>query len=601
MTLSLTEQAALASFKTAAYLDGAVPTVVPTPPKAGSILTSYGAAAHNPLFWANTCANGITIGVTSVTHSLANERPRFETYTRKCVLGADPAEIRFASANIVPDVDDCALSVDIYIEQAIGEYAGTNPFITIQISNEINLTNAHYSRWVFNAQFLRQGWNTLKIRRSDTVSSTAGAGNLPTGVSHPADVGNGFRWAKDAAYPQPGNGTSGIAQFISLTFNTMNGFTVHIDQIRKPARAKTVFILGFDSSGAGSADEVFPNKVSPLLARWGMKSYCTMTNIYELLFSGGQAWKRMINLYNNHSWDIVNHTWSHGATEVGRVLTLTSLTRTGGNLVTGVVAGGHPFTVNKTFKVNIKGATGASGTTMNGNFDITITSTTNFTYTSVGTDGAATGTLLLYTFLSEVFDANDAERVRLLTHEIGDIKRVLEGNGFTRAKTFALMPNNSQAELSLRQTVCNSLGVNYIRGYRGGFTFINEFGPDNPLDMGSMVLDSGPSYTKLSDIKAKCLSAIERGEHLHLFGHFILDDEDPANAAYKPVDPDYPPAQGGNPNPPAGISLSGYGGWWYYSQLRKLMEDVIGPAIVSGQALGMSLAEYEAYLSGVEL
>lgn len=559
------------------------------PANANAVFSKYGVSAAGGS-WGNTCANGITVGVISTTTSLSNERSRFETYTRKVIISAASAEVRFNSANFTADQTDKALCFDIYIESMPSEFlGGSNSYIDVTLHNSTTF-GANYSRWSFNAGYLRQGWNTLKMRQADTVSATAGAGNLPIGANHNTDVGTGFDW-------------TGTGQCMQVVFNNMNGQTVHIDQLRRPPKATPILVMGFDASGYSSTDEIFVTKVAPLFAKYGMRSYCTMTNIYELLYSGGQAWRRIANLHNNYGWDVINHTWSHGGTTVGRVVTITSLVRDGANLVTATVSGGHNLPVNTVIKGSVQGATGSPGTDMNTSAasampDITVTSTTQFTYASTGAAGTATGSPKLYTYLSEVFSANNAENVRLLTHELADVTRVLKYNGFSRAQRVVAFPNNSVPELSLLQTVCNSAGITFGRAYRGGYTFVHELGIDNPLNFGSYVMDSGTNYTKLSDIQAKVQGAVDRGEHIWIFGHYILDDEDPANVAYFPVDPDYPPSQGGNPNPPAGASLAGFGGWWYYSQLRKLMENTVGPLVASGQLLVMSPSEYAAYMGG---
>lgn len=541
-----------------------------------STFTKWGVRAYD------TCATNITVGTTTLTHSLSNERPRFQAYTRKCVLSSASSEIRFASASFTADPVEKALSVDVYIEQMPKEFlGGSNPYITVQISNTTAL-GSNYSRWVFDVGYIKQGWNTLKMRFADTVSAISGAGNLPTGCNHPADVGTGFDW-------------TGTGQFFSLTFTNMDGFTVHIDELRRPAKAVATLTLGFDASGYSATDEIYPNKVAPLMAQYGLRGYVTMTNAYELLLSGGQAWTRIASLYNAHRWDVLNHSWSHGATDIGRVVTLTSASRTS-NVVTGTVSGGHGLTQNKILKASVQGAT---PTDMNGVFDITVTSATQFTYSATGADGAGTGTIKLYTFLSEVFTTNNAENQRLLGHEITDVTRVLKACGFPRAAPFMALPNNSVPELALLQTVCAESGIKAIRGYRGGYTQVHELGISNPWHMGSFVLDSGTSYTRLSEIQAKVQGAIDRGEHIHIFGHFIVDDENPSNSSYAPVDPDYPPAQGGNPAPPAGASLSGYGGWWYMSALRKLIENTIAPAVRSGALVVKSPSEYLKYVGEI--
>lgn len=557
------------------------------PAKADSTFLKFGANAAAGS-WENTCGTNITVGVTSVTHTLSNERPRWEAYTRRCSITSTASEIRFASANFTADPVDRSLCLDIYIEQMPSEFlsatGGASPFITVQLSNTTSL-GANFSRWTFDAGYLRQGWNTLKMRDADTVSATAGAGNLPIGCAHPADTGTGFNWL-------------GTGQFFSLAFNNMSGFVVHIDQLRRAPKAKPVLVIGFDASGSGAADEVFPNKVAPLFARYGIRSYCTMTYIYELLFAGGQAWRRLANLHDNYGWDVVNHTWSHGATTIGRALIPSSVVRDGANLVTFTTAQPHGLPLNRPIRIAIQGATPAD---MNGVFTATVTTTTAFTYTATGAAGSATGTIRAYTFLSEVLNANNAENLRLLEHELGDVARVLESNGFTRGRAVAVLPNNSVPELSLMQTVCTSNNIKFVRAYRGGYSFVSELGIDNPLNFGSFVMDSGTSFTQTSTIKNKVQGAIDRGEHIWIFGHFILDDEDPANASFAPVNPDFPPSQGGNPNPPAGVALSGFGGWWYMSQLRDLIENSVGPAVRRGDLLVMSPSEYATYMNGLEV
>jgi DNA-binding phage protein len=559
--------------------------LVPFGAAANTVFSSYGVSAAGGS-WANTCGAAITVGTISLTHSLSNERPRFQTYTRKCVIGSTASEIRFNSANFTADQTEKAFSIDVYIESMPSEFLGaSNPYIDVSIHNSTTF-GSNYSRWSFNAGYIRQGWNTLKMRQADTVSATAGAGNLPIGCNHNADVGTGFDW-------------TGTGQCLVLVFNNMNGQTVHIDELRRPAKAVPVVTIGFDASGFNATDEVFVTKVAPLFQQYGIRSYCTMTNIYELIYAGAQAWRRIANLYNTYGWDVINHTWSHGGTTVGRVVTLTSLTRTS-NVCTGTVSGGHNLPVGYVIKGSIQGATGTPGTDMNTDAtaampDITVTSSTAFTYASTGSNGTATGTPKLYTFLSEVISANNAENLRLLTHEVADVQKVLRANGFSRGAGWMALPNNSVPELSAFKTVCDACGVKFARAYRGGYTFVHELGVDNPLNMGSFVMDSGTNYTRLSEIQAKVAGAIARGEHIHIFGHYILDDTDPANAAYAPVDPDYPPGQGGNPAPPS-ASLSGFGGWWYYSQLRTLIQSTIAPALANGTLLAKSPAEYTGYM-----
>lgn len=544
-------------------------------PAANSTITKYGVNAASGA-WGNTCATNSTIGLTTITRTLSNERPRFESYTQKCVLTSAASEIRFASASFTADQTEKALSVAVYIEQMPNEFlGGSNPYITAQLSNTTAL-GANYSRWVFDAGYIRQGWNILKMRQADTVSATSGAGNLPTGCNHPADVGTGFDW-------------TGTGQFFSLTFTNMNNYTVHVDQLRRPAKAFPTLTIGFDANGFNATDELFVTKVAPLLARYGIRSYTTITNIYELIYSGTQAWTRAANLQNTFSWDSINHTWSHGATTIGRQLTATSASRTS-NLVTFNVSTGHGLPVNKVVKLGMQAGSAGDANVI---ADCTVTSTTAFTYTAAGADGAITG-LTAYSFLSEVLNSDTTENRRILDHEIVDINRVLRGNGFSKSVPWMAFPNNSVPDLTILQASCDKAGIRFARAYRGGYTFVDELGVDNPLNMGSFIMDSGTNFTRLSTIQAKVAAAISRGEHIHIFGHFLLDDEDPA-APIAVVDPDYPPGQGGNPAPPA-AGLSGVGGWWYYSQFRKLIENTIGPAIAAGTLQALPPSEYTAYM-----
>jgi hypothetical protein len=556
---------------------------LPQRPLANSILTKFGSDAATGA-WQNTCGTGTAIGVTSVTHALANERPRWEPYTRKVTIAASTAEIRFGVSSFTADPVEKSLSIDVYIDQMVSEFLVANPFITVNISNTTTL-GSNYSRWTFDAGYLRQGWNTLKMRQADTISATPAVGNLPTGCAHPADVGAGFDWL-------------GTGQFISMSFNNMDTFTVHLDALRRPPKAKPVFVIGFDASGASAVDAVFPNKVAPLFARYGIRSYCTMTYVYDALFAGGAAWQRLANLHNNFGWDVVNHTWNHGATTVGRIITASTVVRDGANLVTFTATGNHLFELNRRIRISIQGA---SPSDYNGIFEATVTGATTFTYTATGAAGSATGTIRAYTFLSEVLSANNAENLRILEHELGDVTRLLSANGFTRGRPVAVMPNNSVPEISLMETVCKNNGIRFVRAWRGGYAFPSEFGIDNPLNFGSFVMDSGASGTQTSFLQAKVQGAIDRGDHIWIFGHFILDDEDPANFALRPVAPDFPPAAGGNPNPPAGVSLSGFGGWWYLSQLRTLIEQTVGPAVQRGDLLVMSPSEYATYMNGLEV
>lgn len=559
--------------------------IINFPALADSIIASYGSTAFD---WCrNHTYSSHSIGVTSVTHTITNERPRWSTYTRKCVLGADPAEIRFASLplGIIADPTDPAFSIAVYLESMPSEFlgSGNNPYIVVQLSNTTSL-GSNFSKWSFGANTLRQGWNILTMRQSDTVSSTSSTdseGNLPYGVIHPADAGTGFNWASDL-------------RFASLTFNKMNGQTVHVDQLRIPAKAKPVLVMGFDAVGAFGDDDVLRTKVAPLFDTVGLKSYVTFTNIFDLVYSGGAGWERMAALQNDHGWDAIPHTWNHGATVIGKNATLTSLVFSS-DVGTATFPAAHGIPLGTVFKARILGAS-ISAANIIGEFTVTTTTAATYTATGAGT-ATATGTIVLNTMLSEVIASDTAENRRLALQELKTNADSLRGTGFARGVVYAAYPNNSVMDLTVLQYAADAAGIRLGRASRGGYAFVDELGIDNPLNFGSFVMDSGTTLaTKTSFIAGKIDGAVTRGAHIHVFGHFILDDEDPANAAYVPVSADDPPGQNGNPAPPSGAALSGTGGWWYLSQLRTLIEDTIAPLVRSGDLLVMSPTEYATFM-----
>lgn len=556
-------------------------------PKADSILTKYGATGYD-IARASGSSTNLTFGTTDLTHTVSNERPRFSTYTRKCTMGSSgTSEIRISRFTpIAADPTEKAFSIDIYLETHPNEFlgAGNNPDIIVALSSSTTTSiGSNYSRWTFDAIGLRQGWNTLKMRSADTVDATSAySGNLPYGVKRLADTGTGFNFATESL------------GYISLTFEHMGSAVVHLDQIRTPAKAKAVLVIGFDANGSSASDDVFINKVAPLFAQYGIRSYFTYTNIYELIYAGTASWTRMATLYNAWGWDCINHTWSHGATNVGRNVTLSSLVAAS-DVMTATFASAHAIPIGTTFKAKVSGG---SISQANGIFDMVATTTTAATYTATGAGtGTSTGTITLTSFLSEVFASDTTENRRLLLHEIKDASDSMKAVGFGRAANYLAYPNNMVPELTILQYACAAAGVKLGRAVRNGYTNVNELGIDNPLNMGSFTMDSGSTATLTSYVAAKINGAISRGDHIQIYGHYILDDTDPAMSAYWPTadGSEYPPANNGNPSPPS-ASLSGTGGWWYYSQLRNLVVNTIAPAIANGTLLVMSPSEYATYM-----
>lgn len=531
---------------------------------------------------------GYGVSTTDATLSIANERTRWNSYSRKCMLGSSGnCSAKFRSTgtgspiNVYADPVEKAFSVAVYFEDNPTEFAApSNPYLVVYLSNFWS-GGSNQARWTFDGGYLRQGWNILTMRAVDAVGASAGLGDMPAGVTRNSDLGTGFDWTGSLEY---------------IHFNYINfpaGTVVHHDEVRRPAKAVPVLVMGFDAIGAFGNDEVMYTKVAPLFAKLGVKSYATLTKVYDLIYAGGAGWERFKKLQEEYGWDAIPHSWSHGATTLGANLVLSSLSAAS-DVVTITYSSPHGIPLGRVFKGKISGA---SISQANGIFDLTATSTTQATYTATGAGtGSATGTIRINTFLSEVFATDTAENRRLVAQELVRNVEAMRANGYGRGAGFLAYPNNSVPHIDVLRAACDAGRIRLGRGARGGYTFLDEIGIDNPLNFGSFILDNGVTLaTKTSYIAGKVQGVVNRGCHLQLFGHFILDDEDPANAAYKPVDPDSPPGINGNPAPPGGASQTG-GGWWYMSQLRRLLEDTIAPLVQSGQLLVMSPSEYVDYM-----
>lgn len=539
-----------------------------TPP-ADSVLTKYGRQV------ADICAANTTIGVTTMTHTLSNERTRFSAYTRKATPSANTlSELRIPNLSMTLDPDDQSLTVPIYIDSQVGEFTefGTPYFIAINLSQGGGSLGANFSQWGFGASILRQGWNLLKMRAADTVG-VASVGNLPFGVSRTVG-GTGVDMSAPITY-------------MSIQMTNMSGVPTYIDNPRSSAKAKPLLVMGFDANGSDASDNIFVEQVAPLFAQYGAVGYCTFTNVYEAVSSGSASWQRMSTLQNSYGWEMLNHTWSHGATEVGRTVTV-GITWAG-LVATVTYPAVHNIPIGKRYRSRIIGSGTAS---FNGLQEMTATTTTQATFvTAEAGSGTATGTIKLYQFLAEVFNTDTTENRRLLAHELADTARLMRGAGMGKAAHVVAYPNNSVPELTCLQAVCSDASIAYGRSTRGGMVFVDEMGVDNPLHFGSWVWDSGSFATTTSQIIAKVNAAVERGEHIWLYGHYIQDEATAGGV----VDLEYPPGSGGNPAPPGG-SLSGTGGWWYLGQLKRLFAECIGPHIAAGRLEPLSAAEWTSRL-----
>lgn len=519
-----------------------------------------------------------TVGVTALTRSVTGDYPRFSTSTIKCDCTADTSQIRFQSINATADPDDLLFAIDIYLPFHPDEFGQTrnpvlvNPSITIRMCNATTGGGPDSWTWSFGSNYLRKGWNTLKMWAGDTVG-VAGAGTLPVGAARTV-AGAGISFAS-------------AVQYFEITFQNMNGKSAYVDQLRRGAKAKTKLVMGFDASGSAYNDRTFPELVAPLFAQYGTTGYTTLTNIYETIYSGSTSWLRQIELYEDWGWDVLNHTWSHGGTTVGRNQVVTASRAS--NLVTVVASAAHGIPVGTVFWSAMRGSTDAAA---NGVFKCTIITANNFTYTSTGSDGALGGTITWCTFLSEVFDGSDTSLQPLLNHELGDVSRTMRSVGFQRSAHIAAYPNNMCPELAMLQTAAADAGLVLCRSYRSGMAMQNEFGLDNPLHIGSIEMGSGAAGTTTTYVKNKLVGAIGRGDHMWTYGHYVLDE---TTLLPTVVDLEYPPSLGGNPAPPA-AGLSGTGGWWYLGQIKRFLTESVGPAIAAGDLELMTPTQFADFV-----
>lgn len=518
------------------------------------------------------------------TISLSKTYQRYSSYTRQVDLTANSCVIAKSSQTITCDPTDLMLTLSVYLPFQLA--SGQSISVGLYNSNSFSTT---YTLFAFNANYLRQGWNDLRMWSGDTTSSntsTDGEGTLAFGAIKTDGAGGACNMAANIGY-------------IEITFNNLNGKTVHLDALRRSAKASTKLVMGFDATGTGAADDVMTNAVAPLFSRYGFKGYFTVTNVYDMLFSGSADDERKHALYNTYGWDAVVHTWNHGATVPGGTATVT-LSRTS-NLVTVTYSAAHGYAVGSKYYASISGAT---PTDMNGQYELTVTTTTQATYTATGADGAGTGTIRLSTLLADVlaFGGTLSQSVmdQIAKHEIADMAQVMQSVGFWRAANIGAWPNNSCPDITTTQTACALGKVDYFRGIKGSTVKLSEFGIDNPFQFGSVEWGSGTTATTLQYVKDKLSGAIGRGEHMWIYGHYVMDDTNPANAAYAPVDNSYPPGSGGNPNPPGASAQGGIGGWWYLSTIKRFFDEAISPAVANGSVIVQRPSEWAIGIGGAK-
>lgn len=498
---------------------------------------------------------------TSATGALDKSIQRFSNYTLRLDLSASSSQIRKGTnISITADPLDQLLSIDIYIP-FMPISGGSGHSINVQLTN-VTGYSANNHTYGFDSNYLRQGWNTLKMWAGDAAGAS-GTGTLAYGASKVIG-GTGLDMTSTIGY-------------VEITFNNMNGKSVYLDGVRRGAKSKTVLVMGFDATGTGTNDNVFTQKVAPLFAQYGYQGYFTVTNVYDLLYAGSNDDLRKRALYSTFGWDALNHTWNHGGTVPGGSSTVTGSATA--DLVT-IAKTAHGNVIGSKWHAAISGATPAAA---NGVWEMTATTANAFTYTAAGAGTVAlTGTVTYSTLLADVVPSASTLSTQIVNHELTDLAKVMRATGFNRSASIGAWPNNSVPDLTTTQTACTTAQISLFRGIKGGTVKINEFGVDNPLHFGSVEWGSGTTATTLQYVKDKLTGAIGRGEHMWTYGHYVLDDTNPANAAYFPVDNGLAPGAGSNPNPPAAGAQGGTGGWWYLSTINRFLAEAVAPAIAAG-------------------
>lgn len=488
--------------------------------------------------------------------------------------------IRKTSLSLSLDPVHQLAEFDVYLPNVVS--GSSSIFCTLYNANY----SANYTTWTWGLNALRQGWNTLKMWCGDT---TAPATSPPTGTL-------GFGCAKVVG----GTGFNPASPITHLEINTeyLSGVQINFAGFRKGGKAKTCLVMGFDSTGYNAADDVFTKTggVAEFLASKGIKGYFTSTALWDLFSDSTADQARKEILYRTYLWDCLPHCWNHGASLPGATFTATSAVRSS-NVVTFTAnaslatTAGTAMPNGKKFYAMVSGATPSD---YNGLQLLTVTGTTTATYTAAGVDGTATGTVLAKTTLADVIATNDATTRAILRHELVDLVRLLRARGWSRGSNIGAQPNNSVPLLSVLQTICAEAGIKYFRAIKKTTTSVTEFGVDNPLHFGSTELGNGSGVPTLAGTIAALTGAIGRGEHLWLYGHYILDETDPANIAHVNADLNYTPGNGGNPAAPSA------NGWWYMGNLKKFINDTVMPLVAAGTITVKSPTEWAASLGNID-
>lgn len=517
----------------------------------------------------------ITWAYTTMAGALDKAFLRYGNNTLKVTPSANSAQIRKGSLSMTADPVDQMLTVDVYIPHMVVS-GGSGMTISISLFNAIYGAgwSANSVTFSFDSNYLRQGWNSLRMWAGDT-NGGSGTGTLAYGAGKTVQ-GAGCDLTQSMSY-------------FELNVTNMNGLPIYLDGFRRSAKAKTMLVMGFDATGNGSSDDVFTTTLAPFMQSQGYRCYFTNTWVYDMLYQGSADELRKRILYEQYGWDSINHTFNHGGSRPGGTATVT-LSRTS-NVVTATWGAAHSIPNTSRWNASISGATPSD---MNGVFEFEYLSTTTAKFTAAGADGAGTGTITYSTLMQDVVPSASTLSTQIMEHEIIDTANMMRHMGYNRGSTVGAWPNNSVGDISTVIAACVKAGIKLFRAIRGGTCKPSEFGGvDNPYNFGSVEMGSGATATTLQYVKDKLAGAIGRGEHMWTYGHYILDETTAANIAHVNADLNYSPGQNGNPAPPG--SAAG-GGYWYMGTLKRFIFEAVNVAVAAGTCEVVTPSEFQAAL-----
>lgn len=549
-----------------------------------------------------TISTGWTRSGAGTVYTVTPEMSRRSSFALKVDMTSASADAILEWSNatgIALDPDDQLIAFDLYIPDPVQTgINGGGVSIGVFLSNTTSYSAPGHT-FTFNSNYLKQGWNEIRLCGLDADGSTGnyrGAGTLPFGVNKTGAGGgaNPLVWTSPIKFIQ-----------IQITNASSRPRKYYLDsEIRIPEKIKPFLCVGFDASGSSMTDDIFLDKTAPFLAANNVPCYFTNTWIYDGILIGSQDDDRRNTLYNDYKWDAINHTWSHGASVPGALYSSgnTLVVSGTGTLATITLNTAHGWTIGTRVLVAVWGATGASGTNVNGVFVATVTTTTAITYAITGgTDGTATGTTQVSTRLNSVINGDpwtnqpivlsDAALTRVLEHEIIDLNSYGNSKGWVRGGNVLAYPNSSFPSLKFVEPVAKLAGITVGRAFQGTTAKVSSFGFDNPLCVGSFELASGTNGSTLADATNALQGAINRGEGLFIFGHFLRDE-----ALDAVVDINSPPGLNGNPAAPGASPAL----WWYEGQFENFIADVAMPLVSSGELDFLSASEVAEQIQGVE-